>query len=427
MITPLMRALFRLARRAWGLFPLSLAGICCLGAGYWAFKRWGKAHGDYVLYDAGIMAMALVAVCALLVVLGAAWVFWRVRGHIEDDHVVVDAGHELITGFAFPSLRFVPLLRVSMVWDEPAGAAVTLLPQGAGYLERLVFLQRGRVARVVRVFTVSDVFGIARLGFAVGYAADLRISPALGQAALSINMRMASGEGISHPSGDPVGEMIEMRRYAQGDPLRFVLWKTYARTRRLLVRAPERAIVPQPKTVAYLVAGPQDEASASTARTLLEGHGLGREVVFAADGAAEPVATDGEAVELLIGSASHKHRGGQDLARLLTSLDRVQLGNVVLFTPAEPGPWLETIAAFTKRLPAPPTIVVGVDDLEPAKKRGRLSRLLRFSAEPGPDSLRALKTVVLALQGLGAQVRLVHRPSGRIISDVEFASLTEAT
>ena len=55
-----------------------------------------------------------------------------------------------------------------------------------------------------------------------------------------------------------------------GDPLRHILWKTFARTRRLLVRMPERAIAPQPITVAFLVAGEHDEPTASAARLYLE-------------------------------------------------------------------------------------------------------------------------------------------------------------
>ena len=60
----------------------------------------------------------------------------------------------------------------------------------------------------------------------------------------------ASGDAVSHPAGRQEGELIEMRRYGPGDPLRHVLWKTYARTRRLLVRMHERAISPRPTTAA---------------------------------------------------------------------------------------------------------------------------------------------------------------------------------
>ena len=70
-----------------------------------------------------------------------------------------------------------------------------------------------------------------------------------------------------------------MRAYGHGDPMRHVLWKTFARSRRLLVRMPERAIAPSPTTVAFLIAGPGEgdpiaarfDPLLAEARALLQG------------------------------------------------------------------------------------------------------------------------------------------------------------
>ena len=67
------------------------------------------------------------------------------------------------------------------------------------------------------------------------------------------------------------------------DSPRLILWKVYARTRRLFVRTSERALEAAPRTCAYLVADPQDEAAATLARTVLERGLLGDRWRFGAD------------------------------------------------------------------------------------------------------------------------------------------------
>src|SRR4029079_3371216 len=93
---------------------------------------------------------------------------------------------------------------------------------------------------------------------------------------------------FSHPAGRQDGDLVEMRNYGVGDPMRHILWKTIARTHRPLVRTPERAIAPAPITVAFLVAGAADEPTAATARLYLERGMFGPDFLFAADGPAPP-------------------------------------------------------------------------------------------------------------------------------------------
>ena len=53
---------------------------------------------------------------------------------------------------------------------------------------------------------------------------------------------LASGDAAPHPMGLEDGDRLELRRYMPGDPARFIHWKVLSRTRRLMVRTPERAL-----------------------------------------------------------------------------------------------------------------------------------------------------------------------------------------
>jgi hypothetical protein len=207
-----------------------------------------------------------------------------------------------------------------------------------------------------------------------------------------------------------------MRAYGHGDPMRHVLWKTFARSRRLLVRMPERAIAPSPTTVAFLVAGPGDEPSCGTARLYLERNLFGTDFLFGADGAAAPAKDRDTALDQIIDSAQAE--GGVALDVLGKNIDPMRLASCVVFAPAVDGPWRERVVQFAARLPAPPTVVIGVDGVPPSAPRSRLSRLLVRKAADGDRDGRALAGVPRLreeLEASGLRVQIVHRSTGQVL------------
>jgi hypothetical protein len=226
---------------------------------------------------------------------------------------------------------------------------------------------------------------------------------------------LAGGDDVPHPLGLPEGDRVDMRRYAPGDPVRLVLWKTFARTRQLLVRMPERALVPARRTVGYLVAGAGDEASAAAARVAVESGALGRDWVFGADGSPEPTGVLDEALIRIAGSSAFREDGAAGLERFLREADRFGSARVVLFVPPRPGPWIARVVALAARRPGGVEAVVGTDGVERTGLSSRLSRVLLLPRRRGaPATARELDEVLGKLAAGRVRGLLVDRVTGRV-------------
>jgi len=418
-----LRRLAAPVARLWEPVPLTPLGLTLTAIALWAFFAVGQASSDHIVYAMSAVALALVAV-SNLVVGAAAFALWlSVRRRPSGVPETLMAGAEATTLFACPSLRFWPLVQVDVAWVDPDAVSLALEPDGGALVERVTPLERGRYDHVVRKLTVRDIFGFASLSFRRRWDQPLRIVPAQGKADAGLAVRRATADGYSHPSGKPIGEMVEMRRYVHGDPMKHVIWKTFARDRNLMVREPERAIAPRPAMVAFFVAAPHDEPSASTARLFLEQNLLGADFVFAAEGAPRPTHHAAEALEQVIRSRAHRHTQADGLASLFRSVDRARLDNLVIFAPAFPGPWIDKVLTAARRLPLPPMLVLTVDGQLDPVRRSRLSRLLFAHDDATHPTLRALPDVYDRLRAAHLDVRVIHRPSGRRLEAAQVDTL----
>ncbi|MBE2250692.1 MAG: DUF58 domain-containing protein [Myxococcus sp.] len=409
-----MRArLSRLWARLRRLMPLRWAGLVLGGAAALAL-RVSEAEVDHVLRPVALVALALVAACVLLVTVSTLVVRRLVRGQAVGVPPELPSGAELTTSFRVPDVRKLGLLDVSLEWATPPGFSVSLVRTEGRLGERISALERGRHDLLVRRFTVEDVFGLSALSFEVSWPLTLRVTPVAAPVSASLAASRSSGDAWSHPSGRAEGDLVEMRSYAHGDSMRHVLWRTYARTRRLLVRMPERAVAPEPLNVAFLIAGEGDEPSAGVARVFLEQGLLGPDFVFAADGALKPVTRVPEAVEQIIDSVRVRADGALGLDGLANQVEAHRLGACVVFAPPIDGPWRERLVAMSRRLSVPATVVIGFDGGDETAPKPRLPQwLLREDVEASrAAALVALKS---ALEADGFPVRIIHRPTGRLV------------
>ncbi len=398
------------------LFPLRVGALVLLLIALGVVFLWSSKEADFLLYPAGLVAMGLVGACALLVTFGTLALRAEVKklaaGLPESLETLSATG----TGFRFSGLRGWPLLDVSLSWVAPSGIEVGLETIDAQLCEVVTAKERGRYTRVVRRFTVDDVFGLCRVSFDVAWDAALRIAPAAAKQGAELAAGRAQGETLANPAGRAEGDLVEMRQYAHGDSMRHVLWKVYARTRKLLVRMPERALSPGPVSVAFFVAGPDDEASAGAARLYVEAGLLGADLLFSADGVSAPARSARDALEQLVDSKVQRARGGDALDDMASQMDPARLTSCLFFAPPVDGPWREKVVGFVRRHQLDASIIIGVDEGgEAPPPPSRLQSWL-FRPDETLDVARpTLGKLRAALEAEGLPVTVLHRGTGQVL------------
>src|SRR5690606_22954252 len=181
-----------------------------------------------------------------------------------------------------------------------------------------------------------------------------------------------------------------------GDPARFIHWKTYGRTRKLMVRVQERALSPAHRVAAFLIAGEGDEASAAAARMAIETGGLGVDYRFGADGHPAPQTSRRGALDAVVRSASHRGASARSLAAFVDSVEREGPASLLLSGPPTPGEWTRLVADVARHRPGRARALIAVDGLEPlAPPRVAVARRLLLRPPPRAGASREALDAVL--------------------------------
>jgi hypothetical protein len=305
------------------LFPFTRLGLLVaivISLGLWYF---GFAQHDLVWYVGALSGLGLIFLALLSVFVGSLFI------NKSMPNLASKLSHKCIVGvpwtseFVLPRLRFFPLLETQLEWAAPKGSVVQISLDDGQARERITLVEHGDFTQVERHITVTDVLGLASLTLRYTCQATLAVLPNRGSLAkvpwlASLN----DGEDLPHPSGAAVGDRLELRPYHAGDPARFIHWKAFARTRKLMQREPERSLSRTHRTAAYLVAGLGDGASAAAALAVLDARALGIDWVFGADGMPELLSSKNDVEAAITHSASQRGRGGEGLASFIACVDQ---------------------------------------------------------------------------------------------------------
>ncbi|HEY3356693.1 MAG TPA: DUF58 domain-containing protein [Polyangia bacterium] len=403
-------------RRGLDKVPPTLLGLSAGGLAALAFFYYGLKRLDLVLLVCGIVGLGLWALMLALTSATAAIVWLRLRPQRPVEPLRAEAGYPRRSGFSAPSLRFVPLLRCDWTWAEPADAAVTAAVAGGRQHEDVTPAARFKTDRVVRRVVIEDVLGLMRIAWRHVESAPVTVCPNVGQLRqMPVIRTLAGGEDYPLPSGEPEGDRVDYRRYGPGDPVRTILWKTFARTRQLMVRTPERAIAPARRTVAFLVAAPGDEPAAAAARVALEAGILGANWSFGADGSgSEGTQSVDTALDWIAASAGARDQQGQGLEPFLRAAERHGRVRGIVFVPAEPGPWLQRVIEAGVRRRRLMDVVVATDGVDRAPHRSVLARLFLRLPKARGLAATALQETLTRLRRAGLEPVVVERPTGRV-------------
>ncbi len=397
------------------LFPFTPLGLAVALASYTALQHYGYKQRDLFMFAVSALGLLLVALAVLTATVAAFVVFRSARSQSAATQLQLDCGRWSTTGFSVRSVWFVPFATVAWRW---CGLRAEVRQERVrGRLNESVrATRRGMVSAVDRRFEVGDVFGLARFSFHARQVREVRLLPAVGALRqVAVIRGLSSGADVSDIDGKPEGDPFDTRRYAPGDPIRFILWKVFAKSRNLIVRTPERATSPVEHTVAYLVAGKGDEPAAAAARVAVDLGAFGNGWRIGADGMSSAPHSRAQALDLLSRSgALSEEFSGAGLARFVE--DAGVLDRLVVFVPARPGPWLRKVAAAVRPLKGKVDFVVGTDGIARDSNWVRaLSRTPQTQdGEPAVPIDEVLK-VVKALSGGpgGPRVVVIDRLTGQ--------------
>jgi hypothetical protein len=397
------------------LFPATMAGLFVLGlcaAGFWYL---GVLHKDVVLLPATLV-LALLGVGMILAVgLGAAVTARALRHtHFDDAFLRLEANYARRTGIRW-RVPLLPFIELSWEWLTPPDVEVRTVSHWRQVFEEVLPRRRCLVDRLIRRVQVRDVLGMARVVWRFERPSRVMILPDRGRLDQTTVLRsLVGGEDHPDPYGDAHGDRVEMRQYAPGDSARNILWKVFARNRRLMVRMPERALSARPRTCAYLVAGPSDEPSAGLARVVLEHRMLGEGWRFGADGSPGFADNLDSALELLARSGN-PDAGPPGLAAFLKRAEIDGYQNCLVFLPAASGDWLDEVRQVAAGSRLSLTWMLGLDGLQTGLERPTLWKRLLLRPEPTTpaDPLK----VAESLQSTRTPMVLCDRKEGRVVTD----------
>jgi hypothetical protein len=413
------RSLRALGGRLGDVWPLTPLGMAVGAVAIVALVSFGYGKLDLVLLvlgygGIGLLSISLISV--LLTALGLRLSLLRASFHWSTS--TLETGMLLPTGFSLPSLWWLPVVQLRWTWDSPRGATAEQSAARGRLREHVRLTRRGIFPSVTRRIVVQDAFGLARIAFHHVQEGPLEALPHLGGIRrLPILTSLTGGEDYPHPMGLEDGDRIELRRYVPGDSARFIHWKVFGRTRRLMVRVPERALSRARRTVAYLVSGQHDEAAAAAARAAIEEGALGMNWQFAADGSPDATSDPEEALHKVLVSANYEGPSGSGLERFLAEVDPRGPAALVVFAPPTGGSWLEQMRAVSMRRYGRLRVVIAVDAVRGAREQPAWRKWFLSPTPSRGVPREQLERVGRALSQLRCEVVIIDRVSGRVLGD----------
>ncbi len=370
-------------------------------------------HQDLVLLALGGGFLVVQALLSALVLLRSLLLLVQLRHSTSP----LPHGAEAERPYRLPSpvalWRWFPFVQVQWEWVEPQASVELLGPH-----EQIVLARRGCYSKTIRRFRISDFCGLARIRFERVQHGEFQVLPSAGRLSQQpLMIRWSSGDEVSDPRGEPAGDRVDMRQYSRGDSPRTILWKVYARTRRLMVRVPERALSARPKVCSYLVTGPRDEAAAAVCRVLIESQLLGPEWRFGSDGLPGHDHQRQGALERICRSACSRQPQPHQLQEYLQKAQQDGYAQSVIVLPLDLAGKADELRQVLSRSPVPSHLCLAIDG-QPGK--ARLSWWQRWLEPSAAQDLQSqLQQAADFWKGFPGSISLIDRRSGTLLGDLQ--------
>ncbi len=366
-----------------GPFPLTARGAVALLCIALALRFFGYGAMDLMVFALGISALAILLSCLFSVVICGLILQRRIQRETGNNPergpgngMVFEAGFPNQTGFTLPPVGLLPLVRLQWSWQFPdqIDNRIRIAPD-ENLEEEITPRLRCLTSHVTRRFEVSDVLGLCRYSWRARRERECYVLPRTNTLRnLPLLHSLSAEDGMPRQSGEPVGDRMEIRPYVAGDSVRDILWKNYARTRQLNVRLRERSVAHGKRILAYLLAGPGDEAAAAVARAALESGAFGDDWQFSADGTESPCGDLESSLRAVARSRALGQPHAPGLERFLAAADQRGATHCIVFASAGTVAGLTGLGggAFRGRF----SLVLATDGMGETRRRPAWRRLL---------------------------------------------------
>ena len=400
-----------------GWFPFTFGGLLLLSGALYALIILGGKHQDFLFIVAGGVGVLLSLIGVLSTLTAAFFVWWSLQKFETQSPLMLVENIEQRIPFELPWPWWLPLAQLRWRWINPEVQHRT-----DRTCEFVRFSRRGEWTQVCREIIVEDPFGFTQVRFRHVLDGQIQVSPDVGKLNTSVLIQgFQSGGDFSHPEGEAVGDRIDLRNYVPGDPVRYILWKVYARTGQLVVRQPERAFQPANRLSLFLISHPADVAAAGAAWFTIQNNLLGAEWRFGVDGSDDFTCEREVALDEIIRSTTHQGVSGDGLLPFAQNVLREGAQRVLVFAPPVFGPWVEKVVSAKSLVNV--QVVIGIDGLTQSTV---FSSWMQYVLEEGPKTSkatverRALDALLQKLHQAGIETQLADRQSGQVMSSLLY-------
>jgi hypothetical protein len=403
-------------------FPLTLLGTVCLSLSLYLSLVYAHDHKDQILSTLIILAI-FQGILSLLIYVEMYRVRRLLKTYAALPPLEAEVDQDVLTGFRMPNWQWIPFFQLKIQWISPPIREYDLVLDQGALAELVCFSRRGQLDCIERTLILEDVFGLTSVSWNWMQKSTFSILPKSVRLDPQSVRQVQEGEDESDSTGTPQGDYLELRRYQPGDPLKLVMWRVYARSRQLMVRAPERALSLKDDLVAYFITDPSDESSASTARAYLEQKLLGEDFTFFADGTLGGATNSATAQLALLHSI--QGNAGQALPQLL-ALDPKRLRGGLVFASAALDP--QILSQILNQFPSPPRLLLSYPhDTAPLDPPSHFEKLFLHPQVQNSSSisLHQITQTYSHFQHLGFKTTLIVQPEGRVVSDLEIERLMQ--
>lgn len=356
--------LLRVYQRLASIIPLTWQGSFLLLSSLAVVYFYGVQSEDWILLIVGLFGLTLPILSVVSVGISALWLRYRLQKLNPKQNALplqTDTAHSVRTDFKLP--RFVlPFLDFLPTWEYPK-ANVTDVVVLSQRTEQVSFPRRGSYQKIIRRFTLSDLFGLAEVRWHIHESRDVEVWPHLHSHQPPFARAFVEGSDRFVASRPRRGDFVDTRAYIPGDPIRLIHWKLFARSNQPFIRIPEPAASFEHQILAYLVTDDNDKLAACAARWDLEYGHLGEDWKFGTDNCDKIASDIHTSRRLLALSGSAEPVGGKHLNNFLKAVNfQADQHRLMIYASGDIGAWLPQVMPILRKHTGLISIIIASED-----------------------------------------------------------------